>query len=147
MPLLSPAWRSRPPRWDPRQPYGCDVGSGFRLALYLPLTMELGYLVSACRTSLRRALPAAALAMGVAFCLGGWWWVQNRLLYGTFQPDRRSLAQPHLVRHTTFHSTDSRWLGEFARLVNQRFWSEPGSVSLPHVLSVTTTLASAQKPQ
>ncbi len=54
------------------------------LALYLPLTMELGYLVAVCRTSLRWALPAAALAMGVAFCLGGWWWVRNRLLYGTF---------------------------------------------------------------
>ena len=113
------------------------------LALYLPLTMGLGYLVAAFRTSLRRALPAAALAMGVAFCLGGWWWVRNRLLYGTFQPDGRSLAQPHLVRHTTFASTGSRWLGEFARLVNQRFWSEPGSVNLPHVLSVATTLASA----
>jgi 4-amino-4-deoxy-L-arabinose transferase-like glycosyltransferase len=112
------------------------------LALYLPLTMGLGYLVAATRTSWRKALPAGALAMGVALAVGGWWWLRNLALYGTFQPDGRYFNQPHLIKHTTWDQTGGRWLGVFARLVNQRFWNDPGPINLPHVLSVATTVAS-----
>ena len=112
-------------------------------ALYLPLTIGLGYLVAATRASLRRAVLPAATAIAVAFAVGGWWWVRNRVLYGTFQPAGDKLVQPHLVAHTSFGETGIVWLKQFVPLMNVRFWENAGAINTPPWLSIAAGAATA----
>jgi hypothetical protein len=113
------------------------------LALYLPLLIGLGYLVGAVRAGPRRAVLPGTLAIGLAFATGGWWWVRNRLEYGTFQPDGTKPVQASMAPHTTFGDTGWIWAKQFAKLVNQRFWLEPGFMNLPGVIWVAVAAAAA----
>ena len=112
------------------------------LALFLPLLVGLGYVVAASRTSLRRVLLPGALAMTSGFAVGGWWWLRNRLLYGTFQPNGTQLEQAQLTVNTSFGETGVTWLKMFVKLVNQRFWLEPGITTLSQALQ-TAVLSAA----
>lgn len=111
------------------------------LALFLPLLVALAYAIGATRAGLRRTVLPAATALAVAAGLGGWWWVRNKLRYGTFQPDGTKLVQPKLVPHTSWGETGGEWLGQFAWLMTRRFWLDPGSTAVPRITDVAAIVA------
>lgn len=113
------------------------------LALFLPLLAGLAYLVAASRVGLRRSVLPAAAALATGLGIGGWWWVRNKLAYGTFQPDGTKLVQPELVPHTSFAETGGQWLGHFGTLMNRRFWLDPGSTLVQPVTDVAAAVAAA----
>ena len=113
------------------------------LALFLPLLVALAYAVGASRAGLRRSVLPAVTALGTGFGIGGWWWVHNKLAYGTFQPDGTKLVQPKLVAHTSWAQTGGEWLGQFSWLMNRRFWLDPGSTAVPHLTDVAAAVAAA----
>lgn len=111
-------------------------------ALFLPLTMGLGYAFAATRTSLRRAVLPAVTAMSVSLAVGGWWWVRNWVIYGKVQPDGTMLVQPHPVALTTWAETGTVWLKHGFELTFRRFWIDPGVTNVSAVLSITSVAAS-----
>jgi hypothetical protein len=111
----------------------CLLTKGF--GLFLPLLVGLAYLVAATRVGPRRALPPFALA-ALTTLGGGWWWLNNKIEYGVLQPDGTKSVQPSLVAHTTWSQTGGQWLGQFASLMNRRFWLDPGATSLPRAAGV-----------
>lgn len=113
------------------------------LALFLPLLVALAYAVGASRAGPRRSVLPAATALGTGFGIGGWWWVRNKIAYGTFQPDGTKLVQPELVAHTSWAQSGGEWLGQFGRLMNRRFWLDPGSTAVPHLTDVAAAVAAA----
>lgn len=112
----------------------CLLTKGF--GLFLPLLILLAYAVAASRTSVRRVVVPFVLASAAALGTGGWWWVHNRVAYGVLQPDGTRVVQPALVAHTTWGETGTRWLGQFATLMNRRFWLDPGATALPTAAGV-----------
>jgi hypothetical protein len=111
------------------------------LALFLPLLVALAYAVAASRVGLRRSVPPAAVALAAGLGIGGWWWVRNKIAYGTFQPDGTKLVQPELVAHTSWGQTGGNWLGQFSWLMTRRFWLDPGSTAVPPVTDVAAAVA------
>ena len=113
------------------------------LALFLPLLVAVAYAVAASRVGPRRSVPPAAAALAAGLGIGGWWWVRNKIAYGTFQPDGTKLVQPKLVAHTSWAQTGGDWLDQFSWLMTRRFWLDPGSTAVPHVTDVAAAVAAA----
>jgi hypothetical protein len=86
----------------------------------------------------RRLLPAA-VAMAIAFVVGGWWYLRNLLVYGQIQSSNSSgsrLPEP----------ADGYSLGRFARVVSEQlvetFWgSIRSTLTLPMWMTVVLTVA------
>jgi 4-amino-4-deoxy-L-arabinose transferase-like glycosyltransferase len=116
----------------------CLLTKGF--GLFLPLLVGLAYLVGGTRSGLRRAILPGLTAQAVGLGTGGWWWLHNKIAYGAVQPDGTKTVQPALATHTTFGETGTRWLGMFARLMNRRFWLDPGATHLPAAAGVVAVV-------
>lgn len=79
-------------RWDWRHVVGTGavlgaglMVKGFMLA-FIPVVALAFLLSTGTRHALSRRAWAAFLSLGVAFVVGGWWWLKNLVVYGTFQP-------------------------------------------------------------
>ena len=103
-------------------------------ALVLVGWVALAYAVAAIRArrSMHPAWPAVRaglVAVAVAACVGGWWWIRNLGLYGTVQPD--AFGAPDAV--AGFQHDWMFWAGWFTSRVVLRFWGQMGwlEVALP----------------
>ena len=99
-------------------------------AFVLCLAVALAY-----AAHLRHAGRLAALRLaqcgGVAFILGGWWWVKNLIAYGTLQPSDEFWLVPRHVEPVV-----GDWAERFFYLLPLRFWGQFGylEVSLNRTL-------------
>lgn len=69
----------------------------------------------------RRALPPLT-ALSIAFVLGGWWWLRNRLTLGVVQPTQYGRADPLDGLDTDARFFVMKFVDRFARL----FWGRGG---------------------
>lgn len=82
----------------------------------------------AARPTRRSRVWHGALAMLVAFAVGGWWWLRNLLLFGTIQPS----GAPQMLPDATSPVTTSpvAFLPAAAARLNQSFWGNFGWLDL-----------------
>ena len=74
--------------------------------------------------SWRDAAGHLGLVAGVAFVAGGWWWVRNLFVHGTFLPsDYEPALEPGATPPATW-----TWLQAFVDRVDRSFWGELGSL-------------------
>ncbi|MGO1737637.1 MAG: DUF2142 domain-containing protein [Actinomycetaceae bacterium] len=136
-------------RWDWRHVVGTGLvlgaglmTKGFMLA-FIPV-VALAFLLS---TASGRPLRARALgafwSLGVAFVVGGWWWLKNLFVHGTFQPDGYPGREPlDDVSHLGL-STPQFLLGAERNIVSST-WGNFGWLETPmpewyqHVLTYVT---------
>jgi len=108
---------------------GVVLGLGLQtkgLMLVFVGVLGLAYLVAWGRMRTRSAVTSGALALTVAFLIGGWWWLRNLLVFGRVQPAGR-LRADEVVRG--WGDEAWRWLSEFAFFVNLRYWFDHPSGS------------------
>jgi hypothetical protein len=72
----------------------------------------------------RDVAEQVGLVGGVAFLVGGWWWLRNLVVHGTFLPsDYDPVLEPGAGPPPTF-----TWLRAFVDRVDRSFWGELGSL-------------------
>lgn len=88
-----------------------------------------------------RALVAPAVTMGVAFVVGGWWYLRNLLVFGALQPSNfGSGRNPEPVDGYDLAEFLVRW----AATLNQTFWGSLNpSLDLPRWFDVAAFAAAA----
>lgn len=114
-------------RWTTWAGAGAALGVGlFTKSFALSGIVVLGLVALAgARRGDRRALVGRlALGLGVAFLLGGWWYVQNLLRYGTLQPSGTSFGDAR-VPDWGFYLSNAP-----SGLLTSYFWS-PGTLENP----------------
>lgn len=90
-------------------------------AIPIAVGVALAYVVAIVRfRSFRSGLASLAIVVGVA-ALGGWWWLQNLVRYGTLQPagHRAALADGPL----TILEALPLYADRFTRVFFSRFWA------------------------
>lgn len=113
---------------------------GFSLVM-LPWVV-LAYTVAALKRRhplrLMEALGRIAVALGVAFVLGGWWWLRNLLTLGTIQP----LPGTPEPAAAGFEPDIGFFVRSFVGLMVQRFWGSFSryEVDLPVVAVALATV-------
>lgn len=109
-------------------------------ALFLPLWILMAFGVAVKRGwTARAAAPRAAVALGLAFVVGGWWWLRNLLVFGQIQTGIKLLAPAP----AGFEPDVGWWLGRYLTLMPWRFWGAFGwlDVYIPALLAIVATVA------
>jgi len=88
--------------------------------------LGLAYLVAWSRRRSWRTATSGLLALGIAFFIGGWWWLRNLIMYDRVQPSGRARSV-EVVRGWGAEAWG--WLGDFVVFVNARFWFDHPSGS------------------
>lgn len=99
-------------------------------ALFVPAWIIAAYLLAAWRggrRSLRPAATAAALSVGVAGLVGGWWWLRNLRDLGVVQPQ----GLPPSPVGSDFSPELAPWLARLASTLPRTFWGSFGWVEAP----------------
>jgi hypothetical protein len=118
----------RPGRWQRDLAVGLVLGAALltkAFAFVLVPWVALAYVIAARRHRAHlRSARGLAIAGGVAACTSGWFWIRNLQRYGQIAPTtffERAALHPHDP------GTDHLgWLGQFARLLPERFWGSMG---------------------
>lgn len=128
-------------------------------AVVFPPVIALAYLLAARRGAIpsghrvgptggsgwRRALGPLGLAGAVTAVVAGWWYVGVRLRTGQFAPTTEDDRLTEALRSPGFEASTGRFLGEFARTMDQRFWGSFGwyTVRLSTGLTYAVTAVAA----
>ena len=108
-------------------------------ALFLPIWILMAFGLAVRRGwSWRGSLPRIAVALGLAFVVGGWWWARNLLVFGQIQTGIKLLDPAP----GGFDPDPLWWLGRYFTLMPLRFWGSFGwfDVSIPAVAAIAATV-------
>ncbi|GAA0236668.1 DUF2142 domain-containing protein [Cryptosporangium japonicum] len=95
-------------------------------ALLIPAWIGLVYLVAAHRYGRRAALTSLAIAW-VTAVPGALWWVHNKLVYGSIQPDGRTSEPTEVAARFGWSDGGDRWLHNLVERVGTLFFVQDQS--------------------